>query len=271
MGAERDPLLLRFAESRPDELAAVLASANLRDLSELVAKLPAGIAAVVAARLPSWQLTGLLGILESGLICEMLINAKTDDAVAIVSHLHESRYSAILDACPEQDHLSLRKLFDYPAHSLAALATTRFIRVGARTTCAEFSRQLAHSGDTSSRPVLVVDEQGRYLGLLTLQSAFSLKNRKKPVADVITAVEPLSGMTSAESAIGSRLWTRHTELPVVDSRHRVLGVVSRAALQRVAGSDSPADFSTERLFSEIAVGYLNTCGRLLEAMLGRIR
>ncbi len=271
MGADSDPLLLRFAATRPDELAGVLATANLRDLSELIEKLPAEVAALVAARLPSWQLAGLLGSLEPGLICQMLISARTDDAVAIVSHLHESRYPAILDACPERDRLSLRQLFDFPAHSLAALATTRFIRVGARTTCADFSRQLSYSGDTSPRPVIVVDDQGRYLGLLTLQAAFSLKNRKKPVADVITAVEPLSGMTSAESAIGSRLWSRYTELPVVDSRHRVLGVVSRAALQRVAGSDSPADFSTERLFSEIAVGYLTTCGRLLETMLGRIR
>lgn len=271
MPEQPDPLVLEFASTRPDELAGVLANAELRDLSELIGDLPADVAATVATRLPSWQLSGLLGALEPAPICEMLLGAATDDAVAIVSHLQEARYPAILEACPEEERLTLRQLFDYPSHSLASMATTRFIRVGAGTTCGVFSRQLSYSGDTRPRPVLVVDDQGKYLGMLNLQAAFSLKNRSKPVGEVIAHVEPLSGLTSAESALGSRLWTRFNELPVVDARHRLLGVVSRAALQRVAGDDGTAEFGTERLFSELATGYLSTCGRLLETMLGRSR
>jgi Mg/Co/Ni transporter MgtE len=271
MPDQADPLLLEFARSRPDEFASVMANADLRQLAEVIESLPAASAAKVATRLPSWQLTGLLGALAPEPICRMLISAPMDDAVAIVSHLQESRYPAILEACPDSQRLSLRQLFDYPSHSLASMATTRFIRIGAGTTCGEFSRQLSYSGDTRPRPVLVVDEQGKYLGMLNLQVAFSLKNRAKPVEEVITHVEPLSGLTSAESALGSRLWTRYNELPVVDGRHRLLGVVSRATLQRVAGDSDASEFSTERLFSELATGYLSTCGRLLEAMLGKNR
>ena len=46
-------------------------------------------------------------------------------------------------------------------------------------------------------------------------------------------------------------------------------MVSRGTLQRVSDDPSGAEFSTERLFAEMASGYLNTCARLLEAMLGR--
>ncbi len=271
MPEDTDPLLLAFARGRPEELAGILASADLRELSELIASLPAKVAAQVGTRLPSWQLTALLGTLEPGLICQMLVSAATDDAVAIVSHLQESRYSAILEVCPAESRLALRQLFEFPSHSLAALATTRFIRIGSKTSCDEFARQLAYSSDTRPRPLLVVDEQGKYVGLLDLQAALSYKNRSRAVADVANAIEPLSGLTSAETALGSRLWTRYTTLPVVDGRHRLLGVVSRSALQRVAGEDEPADFTTERLFSELAVGYLNTCGRLLESVLGKSR
>jgi Mg/Co/Ni transporter MgtE len=271
MSERPDPLLLQFARTRPDDLAGVLANTDLRGLAEMIADLPADLAASVATRLPSWQLTGLLGALEPEAIAGMLVSATSDDAVAIVSHLQESRYPAILGACPAAKRLSLRQLFDYPSHSLASMATTRFIRVAAKTTCGEFSRQLSYSGDTRQRPVLVVDPQGRYLGMLNLQAVFSVKNRAKTAAEVATHVEPLSGLTSAESALSSRLWTRYNELPVVDARHRLLGVASRAALQRVVGDESAAEFSTERLFSELASGYLNTCGRLLEALLGRTR
>jgi len=266
-----DPLLLAFAKTRPEELAGVLATADTRELAEFIGGLPENVAALLVTRLPSWQLTGLLGALEPDQISRMLTVAATDDAVAIVSHLQESRYPAILEACPDESRLALRQLFNYPTHSLASLATTRFIRVAAKTTCGEFSRQLSSTSDTRPRPILVVDDRGKYLGILSLQAVFSMKKRSKAVAEVTIHLEPLSGLTSAESALGSRLWNRYTELPVVDNRHRVLGVVSRAALQRIAGDDALAEFSTERLFSELAYGYFSTCGRLLESLLGRIR
>lgn len=264
-----DPLLLDFASNHPDEFAATLATANLRELAELILDLPATTATVVATRLPSWQLTGMLGILDPEKICQLLLRAHTDDAIAIVSHLHESSYDAIIDACPEDRRLTLRQLFDYPSHSLAALAGTGFIRVEASTSCEEFARQLTVNEDTRPRPVLVVDNQGRYRGLLSVQAAVSRKNRSRTVGEVATAVEPLSGLTSAESALKSRLWSRYNELPVVDGRQRLLGVVSRSSLQRVSDDPAGAEFTTERLFAELATGYLNTCARLLEAMLGR--
>ena len=89
------------------------------------------------------------------------------------------------------------------SHSLAALASTGFIRVEAGTSCEEFARQLAANEDTQPRPVLVVDAQGRYQGMLSLQAAVSRKNRSRSVGEVSTTVEALSGMTSAESALKS--------------------------------------------------------------------
>lgn len=264
-----DPLVLRFASARPGELASVLASADPADLADLVGDLPVESAATVATRLPSWQLTSLLSALESEKIANMLVAASIDDAVSMVSHLPESRYPAILESAGDAGRAELHQLFEYPSHSLASLATTAFIRVSAGTLCAAFCEQLSNSTDTRTRPVLVVDSQGRYQGLLSLRVAYAIRNRSRPVEEVANSVEALSGLTSAESALTSRLWMRFTELPVVDSRHRVLGVVSRAKLLRVAGDGSTADFSFERLFAELATGYLNTCGRLLESVLGK--
>jgi Mg/Co/Ni transporter MgtE len=236
-----DPLVLRFASARPDELASVLAGADPADIADLFGDLPVKSAATVATRLPSWQLTSLLSSLESEKIAQMLVAASIDDAVSMVSHLPESRYPAILESAGDAGRAELHQLFEYPSHSLASLATTAFIRVSAGTLCAAFCEQLSNSTDTRSRPV----------------------------EDVASSVEALSGLTSAESALKSRLWMRFTELPVVDNRHRVLGVVSRAKLLRIAGDDSTDDFSFERLFTELATGYLNTCGRLLESVLGK--
>jgi hypothetical protein len=59
------------------------------------------------------------------------------------------------------------------------------------------------------------------------------------------------------------------ELPVVDARQRLLGVVKREVLQRVADGDELSDFDLEHMFAELATGYLNTCAELLESLLGK--
>jgi len=270
MPAKRpDPLLLRFASRRPDEMAGLLAGVESNQLADFIAELPVARAAAVASRLPSWQLTALLRTLDAAVIAGMLDAAAPDDAVAIVSHLSESRYEEILTAASDEHRAALRQLFEYPSHSLASLATTAFIRVTEDTLCSAFCEQLSDSVDTRTRPVLVVDQHGRYQGMLSLRAAYARKNRARTVGEVAVAVEALSGLTSAESALKSRQWMRFTELPVVDGRHRVLGAVSRATLLRVVGEGTPADFSLERLFAELATGYLNTCGRLLESLLGK--
>lgn len=266
-----DPLVLQFARSRPQEMAAVLATAEISELCELLQALPAAVAASVAAHLASWQLTTLLGTVEPALVADMLIAARTDESIALVSHLHASRYPAVLDAAPKRSHSDLRELFNFPSHSVAAFATTAFIRVSGTTLCGDFAEQLANSTDNKPRPVLVVDAQGRYLGRLNLQAVYARKNRSRPVADFALTVSPLNGLTKVESALTARQWLNHSELPVVDARHRLLGIVTRAALERASGSTTAHEYNLERLLTELAGGYLNACASVVESVLGKSR
>tara|TARA_R110001599_G_scaffold353881_1_gene602034 strand:+ start:16029 stop:16844 length:816 start_codon:yes stop_codon:yes gene_type:complete len=264
-----DPLLLQFASDRPDEMASLLANTELQELSAMLQSLPVASAASLAARLPSWQLSGLLGTVDPALLARMLRAAKTDEAVALVSHLNESRYASILDAVPAPERRSLYELLEFPSYSVASLVTTDFIRVPENTSCRVFCEQLSASTDTSPRPVLVINQQGKYYGILSLTAAYSRRNRARPVGQVATNVEPLNGNTAASTALTARQWMKYSELPVVDSRHRILGVVNRAALERVAGDSTPLEFNFERVLSELASAYLSLCARVLESVLGR--
>lgn len=264
-----DPLLLQFASDRPDEMAALLANCELRELSGMLETLPVSFAATLAARLPSWQLTSLLTSIDPVLLARMLRAAKTDEAVALVSHLNESRYPSILDAVPAPERGSLYELLEFPSYSVASLVTTDFIRVLENTNCGTFCEQLSASTDTSPRPVLVVDQNGKYQGLINLQAAYSRKNRSRLISQIAIPVEPLNGNTAASQAVTARQWMKYSELPVVDSRQRILGVVNRASLERVAGDFAPMEFNFERVLSELATAYLSLCARVLESVFGR--
>lgn len=264
-----DPLLLRFASDRPDEMAALLANSELRELSGMLESLPVSSAASLAARLPSWQLTSLLTSIDPVLLARMLQAAKTDEAVALVSHLHESRYESILEAVPASERRLLYEFLEFPSYSVASLVTTDFIRVSENTSCEVFCEQLSASADTSPRPVLVVDQQGRYRGMLSLLAVYSRRNRSRLVGQIAIHVEPLNGHVAASQAVTARQWMKYSELPVVDSRRRILGVVNRASLERVAGDFAPMEFNLERVLSELATAYLSLCARVLESVFGR--
>ncbi|GAB3285616.1 magnesium transporter MgtE N-terminal domain-containing protein [Parahaliea aestuarii] len=264
-----DPLVLAFATSRPRELAVQLADRELAELEAFIAQLPRGTAAALASHLPSWQLTGLMETLPPAQVAALLADASADEAVALAAHLHESRYETVLQAAPEEERGTLYQLLQFPSHTLAALVSSDFIRVADDTLCQEFCEELSGSTDTRAQPVLVVGPQGHYRGLLNLRAAFARKNRGRTVGQVVDNVEPLSGLTDAATALGSRQWADHADLPVVDHQQRVLGVISRAALERVAGETRPGEFGIEKVLTELASGYLNTCGRVMESLLGR--
>lgn len=269
--AMNDSLLLRFAADRPDYVAAQLADSDLRELAELIEELPDTTAARIAARLPSWQLSGLLAELNSASLARIIVAAATDEAVALIAHLHESRYDSLLAASPTDQKEALLRLLEFPAYSVAGLATTDFIRVSSDTPCHQFAEQLANNPGPQAGPVLVVDAKGKYLGMVDPLAVFASRNGARPVAEVATAVEPLNGRTEVAMALTSRQWAHHAELPVVDVHSRLLGVVSRAALERVAGDADPMTFSLETVLAELANSYLSLFGRMLESVLGRSR
>ena len=264
-----DQLLLQFAAEKPDEMAALLTGHELPELEALIERLPLATAAGLMACLSSWQLTGLLRTLDPALVGRLLLVAQGNDAVALVSHLQESRYPAVLETVPARQRRALYELLEFPTHSVASLVTKDFIRVSRATNCGDFCEQLSANKDTSPRTVLVVDDEGKYLGLLSLQAVIARKNRHLPVGEVADSVEALNGFTNVRTALSARQWIQYSELPVVDGRHRVIGVVSRATVTRVAGDSSTVSFNLEQVFAELANAYLDVCARMLESILGK--
>ena len=264
-----DQLLLQFAADKPEEMAALLTSHELAELAELIEGLPLATAASLMVCLSSWQLTGLLRTLDPGLVGRLLLTAQGNEAVALASHLHESRYPAVLDTVSTRQRRTLYELLEFPTHSGASLVSKEFIRVQQDTLCSDFNEQLSANSDTSPRTILVVDEEGRYQGMLSLQAVIARKNRPLPVGDVADSVEALNGFTNVRTALSARQWMQYSELPVVDGRHRVVGVVSRSTMTRVAGDSNVVSFDLERVFAELASAYLDVCARMLESILGK--
>jgi Mg/Co/Ni transporter MgtE len=263
---ESDPLLERFAAARPQELASLLADAEIHEVCELLRQLPEAIAAGLAAHLPSRQLSRALKELSPAEIGSLLVSATHEDAIAIVSLLSEARYSGILQAAPAAKRRVLRRLFELPSHSLGALASPDYIRANVDMRCDAFLEHLRAHEESSQQPIYAVDELGIFKGEINPLSVISRQNQKARLADIVVHLAPLSGELSAAAALKSRLWARHQQLPVVDSRGHLLGSVHRQTLLKHAPKSRTEIVGLESILTEIAMSYLEFCERVLRML-----
>ncbi|MFT5483766.1 MAG: Mg/Co/Ni transporter MgtE [Halieaceae bacterium] len=266
---ESNFLLQQFADSRPAELAALMADAEIGELCELFASLPASTSARLAARLPSRILFQLLAEQAPAATSEMLFGANHDDAMALVAHLQESRYPEILMASQNSHRKKLRRLFEFPSHSLSAIASPEFLRVTESTLCEVFCKELVSAEQEHPRPIFAVNDSGVYRGVVNVYALIATSNRTKSVKAVANYVPPLHGDISADAALNSPEWLEHLALPVTDGKQRIIGAVTRAQLLRLVPDDGGAHHGLETILSELAAGYLSYCTDIMKSLFTR--
>ena len=263
---QSDPLLESFAAARPRELASLLADAEIDEVCELLRQLPEPLAAGLAADLPSRQLARALKALSPTEIGSLLVSASHEDAIALVSLLSEARYSDILQASPTSRRRQLRRLFEFPSHSLGALASPDYIRAIVSMRCDDFLEQLRAHEEFTQQPIYAVDGAGIFKGEINPLAVISRRNQKARLVDIVDHIDPLSSEISAGAALKSRLWARHQYLPVVDGKGHLLGSVRRQTLLKRVPKSRTEVVGLESILTEIAMGYLEFSERMLKLL-----
>ena len=266
---ESDLLLVDFASRHPREMANLLAGVETETLLTLVEQLPFSVAAQLCASLPSAELKRLLRGMSPGLVSSLLLAARHEQAIALVSHIPESAYSDILAATERRRRGAVTRLFDVPMRSVAALAVPEFMRVLADTRCEDIIKQLAGETPPFRLPILVVDEQGTFVGELDPADIIIAASGGAMARQVVRPLDPLNGRVSAEDALGAAEWEDHLQLPVVDAKHRLIGVVERDVLARHARTGDAPAFGLDALLIGMARWYLDFCSHTLRLLLSR--
>jgi Mg/Co/Ni transporter MgtE len=262
-----DPLLLRFAGSRPREVALLLAAEPAEDSGPFLETLPPAPAAEVLSQLSSQKLAEILTLLDPAVLSRILLAARRMDQLTLLSHIPSSAYGRIAKAAGGEAAAQLRRLFDAPARNLAALAQPDFIRVEASSTCAEIKQELEARKSDAHLPLFVVDSEAVFRGIVSPLAVLPARNAGLTAAEVLEPVEPLSGNVRIHAALAAKQWRRHAMLPVVDTGGRVLGAVSREQLESTRDSgDRPSGL--ESLVESASAGYLALCAELLDFAIG---
>ncbi len=230
-----DRLSLDFAIRHPDSFARILGRGEFDESEHILESLPADRKAAIAARLPAAHIRRLLDS-AGHRPADWLVDASFDDAVTLLSRIPRERRLALVNSLQDRDRQRrLLRNQQYPPHSVGALVGDIPLRVGADSPAAEVLAELRKLDPEAQGPVVIVDADGRYLGVLDRWRLLLRAVPSGSVRDYLISVKAVRPETPVTAAAMNDEWHARNWLPVIDHRNRVLGAVSREKVLRAAG------------------------------------
>lgn len=165
-------------------------------------------------------------------------------AVALISTRDEEAREKYLTQLPVSQADELRAIMAYPADCAGALMDPRVMLFRADTTVREALARIRALGRRRMRMLFIVDEENRLIGQVDLQdlatesSSTRLEEIQHSVQAMVSAVAP------REEVVEILERYRLTDLPVVDTEQRLIGVVRYRNLVAAAEDEATVAMQT---------------------------
>jgi magnesium transporter len=166
----------------------------------------------------------------------------------VLGDMEEVDAEAIISEMSPEDAAEVRRLISYPTDVAGGLMSTEYLfyeegAVVRDVIDALSNRAEEHSDDEVH--VYVVSSRGKLVGVLDLRDLV-LSRRATPLADILKSPLFVSVDTSLDDLSG--FFGRHSffAVPVVDSRHRLVGVVHRRAVDEAVSERAEHDYMKSR-------------------------
>jgi len=267
--AEADLLARDFAARHPDAFSRVLGRGEAGEIDEVLDALPAEQVAAIVSRLPARRVEEVFASARHN-PARWLAAAPFDDAVQLLSRIPRERRLALVNSLADRDRRRrLLRHQQFPAHSVGSLVSDIPMRLDAAEMASDVLAELRELEADDPGPLVVVDDDGRYLGVL---DRWRLLIRNPPpglVADYLIDIKPLRPETPAATAATDDAWMSRNWLPVVDQQQHVLGSLHREKLMRAAGVNAAAHAVPGDTLLSLLDDLVHAAGAVLERLLAR--
>lgn len=264
-----DRLSLDFAIRHPDSFARILGRGEVDECERILESLPANRKAAIVARLPATRIRQLLDS-ERHRPADWLVDAPFDDAVTLLSRIPRETRFALLNSLHDRGRQrQLLRNQQYPIHSIGALVGDIPLRVSAESNAAGVLAELRELDVEAQGPVVVVDTDGHYLGVLDRWRLIMRGSPTGAVKDYIIAVKAVRPETPVTAVVMNDEWNTRNWLPVIDHQNRVLGAVSREKVLRAAGAHSGSVPGGGDILLDLLADFVYLCEAVLLKTLSR--
>jgi magnesium transporter len=226
-----EALTLAFLRTHPRDAALMLESAPFEEALRLLGSVPARIAAPVLEQLPPGAAAQILLGLDVEQADALLTPLSTQSRVQILRHVPEAQRARFLEGLPAHLAVAARLLLGYPDDSVGSQADPDVVTADVALLVRDALELLRHAAPRVDR-IFAIDGRGRLVGWVRLPALL----RAAPTTPLSASLVEDSALLPAASPLsGARAhpgWLEDSTLPVVDRGRRLVGVLTRDALER---------------------------------------
>ena len=239
-----------YLEGLPDD-DVVRAFMRLPGASQarLCAMLPARVAAQIVRKIPDPQAVDLLGRLEPGVSAAILGRLRSDAQADLLGDLDRADADSILSAMTPADARRAAALTRYPDDVAGGLMIKEHLTFPVEFTVRNVLEDLRTHADRYRDYAVqyaYVTRDGRLHGVLRLRDLF-FAHPDRPIDEVMRP-DPLAIPDDADLDALRSFFDRNPYFgaPVVDGDHRLVGIVTRGAVEHARADRSDSDFLKSR-------------------------
>ncbi len=236
------PDILNLLDEQPDSIAAETEEMHPADLADVAEALPRERVADLLSALAPDRAADVLEYLDEDLRSEVLEAMTTrqaaelvtqmtpDDRADVLEEMEEERADEILSEIPEHARQETERLLAYEPDTAGGLMTTEFVSVSEDSKVEEALaavRRIARGGRREAMyAIFTTDHDGRVKGVMSLHEL--LAAAEGALVRDIAWEEVVTVPPTADREEVAQLTSNYdlVVLPVVDSEHRILGVVT---------------------------------------------
>lgn len=265
-------LALSFIKQEPRAAARFLEKQDVADVAGFLQNSPQHLAvAVVREMLPS---TCAQVLLETDLSAAMLwLGELTNNHLcAILRHVPSSNSAEFLEQLSFRRRTACRRLLAYDSNSLGAWVETDVPVFPGDMSAGEALKRLKLRKFTEDRLILVVDDQRRPTGALSLltlvrssKSVGSIDGLAQPVGEVI------NGWVTLSSAVGHSVWKSQDFVAVVDLQRELLGVIWYSRIRQLLSAQSEMTETNKAPPDGRYLDLIHAYGESMRAMLETVK
>ena len=260
-----DPLAAGFLEAHPEQAARILADADPADRVALAAAAPAEVMAAVLRHLAPGDAGRIVDALPVAQARPLLAAMPAGDASRVLRGVTPAHRSQVLASLPVARAARIRLALRYPPGSVGSAMDTDAVTAGERMLVRDVVRLARRGAGALHHRIFVLSDAQRLLGAVDTRACLL----HPPSTALQTLIElgsdALPARASLEAAAEHEGWERLDVLPVTDRRDTFLGVLHRAALDRLrtsAGEEKAAG-DPGRAALDLAELYWESMGALL--------
>lgn len=226
-----------------NDIADVLESLTSEERESLIELIGAEEASEVYAYLD--DASDYLEELDVEVAADILENMDADDAVDVLEDLDEDAQQAIIEQMDQEAQEDIRLIQSYDEDEIGSKMTTNYIVIHRGNTVKQAMRSVVEQAEENDNvsTLYILNDDDTFYGTITLQDLIIAREHTELDTLIDTSYPCVVDHQTVEACIEDLKDYSLDSIPVVDSRHRMLGVITSQDLVEVVDEEMGDDLA----------------------------